>query len=246
MFEKLKSEILTKWGNLDLVIIDTSAAYFLGNEELSNTQMGSHARMLRKLTTLPGGPCVLVLCHPIKHVTEPSQLLPRGGGAFLAEMDGNLTSWKHDDVMIDLHHNKMRGPGFEPMSFRLDRIITPKLVDAKGNMIPTVRAVPVSRTEEDKQVNKVRNDEDLVLAKMLGNPEASISDIAEACGWKTPAGEPSKSKVQRALVKLDKAKLVKNERGWWKLTEAGKEVARKAALKIAQEVEDARQSSINF
>ena len=46
----------------------------------------------RTLTTLPGGPCVLVLCHPIKHVSEPEQLLPRGGGAFLAEVDGNLTA----------------------------------------------------------------------------------------------------------------------------------------------------------
>jgi hypothetical protein len=107
-------------GGLDLIIVDTSAAYFLGNEELNNTQMGQHARMLRSLTTLPGGPCVLVLCHPIKHVIDPSQLLPRGGGAFLAEMDGNLTLWKHDEALIELWHNKIRGPGFEPMTFRLD------------------------------------------------------------------------------------------------------------------------------
>ena len=52
-------------GNFDLVVVDTSAAYFLGDEELSNTQMGGHARMLRRLTTLPGNPCVVVLCHPI-------------------------------------------------------------------------------------------------------------------------------------------------------------------------------------
>jgi hypothetical protein len=61
--ERLVEEI-TRVGPIDLVVIDTSAAYFLGEDENSNPQMGAHARMLRKLTTLPGGPCVLVLCHP--------------------------------------------------------------------------------------------------------------------------------------------------------------------------------------
>ena len=86
-----------KRGGVDFVIIDTSAAYCLKDDENSNPQMGAHARMLRAMTKLPGGPCVLVLCHPIKHATDPSQLVPRGGGAFLAEMDGNLTIWRHDD-----------------------------------------------------------------------------------------------------------------------------------------------------
>ena len=35
-------------GELDLVIIDTSAAYFLGDDENSNPQLGDHARKLRK------------------------------------------------------------------------------------------------------------------------------------------------------------------------------------------------------
>ena len=146
------------------MIVDTSAAYFLGNEELSNTQMGGHARMLRSLATLPGGPCVLVLCHPIKHASEPSHLLPRGGGAFLAEVDGNLTCWKTDD-MIELHWNKMRGPGFEPITFKLETIKTPNLTDARGRELPTVRAVVVSQSEEDRQGGRMRDDEDRVLTK---------------------------------------------------------------------------------
>ena len=105
--------------------------------------------MLRTLTTLPGGPCVLVLCHPVKHVTEPSQLLPRGGGAFLAEIDGNITLWKHDGVLLDLHHtDKLRGPGFEPINFRLETVNTTRLADKKGRIIPTVRAVWISRFRE--------------------------------------------------------------------------------------------------
>jgi hypothetical protein len=160
-------------GGVDLVIVDTSAAYFLGEEELSNTQMGNHARMLRKLATLPGNPCVLVLCHPIKHAHEPSQLLPRGGGAFLAEMDGNLTSWKEDEL-VELHFTKMRGPGFEPMKFKLEPIMTTKLVDAKGRILPTVRAVPVTRSEEDNQPTKQREDEDRVLTKIMATADQSF------------------------------------------------------------------------
>jgi hypothetical protein len=56
------------------------------------------------------GYSVVVLCHPIKNVNDPAQLLPRGGGAFLAEMDGNLTVWKRDDDTVELHHTKIRGP----------------------------------------------------------------------------------------------------------------------------------------
>ena len=161
MFDRLAGE-MKRLGTVDLIIIDTSAAYFLGNDELSNTQMGDHARMLRKLTEMPGGPCVLVLCHPIKHVTDPTQLLPRGGGAFLAEMDGNLTAWKRDDL-VELHHNKIRGPGFEPMTFRIERITTTELMDSKGRLIPTVKVVLVSEHEEAAREQKTRNEEDQLL-----------------------------------------------------------------------------------
>lgn len=218
-------------GGCDLAIIDTSAAYFLGDEEMSNTQMGNHARLLRRLTELPGAPCVLVLCHPIKHVTEPSQLLPRGGGAFLAEMDGNLTVWKHEE-MIELHHGKMRGPGFEPMNFKLETIRTPSLTDALGRELPTVQAVTITRSEEDSQTAKVVEDEDKVMGALLADPEASFADIAEACGWRNDRGELLRARVQRVMVRLEKSKpaQVRKNRNRWELTEDGKVNARKAVL----------------
>ena len=226
MFAALETE-LGKRGELALVIVDTSAAYFLGNEELSNTQMGAHARMLRKLTTLPGGPCALVLCHPIKHVEHPWQLVPRGGGAFLNEMDGNLTAWKHDDVLVDLHHTKIRGPGFESMSFRLDKFTTPKLTDSKGRLIMTVRALPISESEEQSQSETIRADEDTLLAAMLFNTNCSMADFARALGWFQSNGEPAKSRVQRALERLEKTKpkLVRRNRGKWLLTDEGEKAA---------------------
>jgi hypothetical protein len=222
-------------GGLDLVIIDTSAAYFLKDDENSNPQMGAHARVLRSLTTLPGGPCVLALCHPIKHANDPSQLMPRGGGAFIAEVDGNLTVWKHDDELVEFHHSaKFRGPGFEPMTFRMEKITTTALVDSKGRLIPTVQAVYISEEEEAEQSAKVRKDEDQLLLVLHDNPERSVADLARACGFILGTGEPHKSKVKRTIDRLVAAKLAKAGRGGWVLTEEG----HKAAKKILDDEEE--------
>jgi hypothetical protein len=235
-----------KLGGFDLIIVDTSAAYFLGADEVSNTDMGKHARMLRALTTLPGSPCVLVLCHPIKHAETPAQLLPRGGGAFLAEMDGNLTLWKHDEILVELHHGKIRGPGFEPIMFKLERIETSDLLDAKGRRLPTVRAVAITQSDEDSQTKKTRDDEDHVLAVLLKNADASIAEIAIANGWTFGSGEPAKSRVQRAVGRLERSKpmLLQKDRDRWALTEKGKDHARKASLRFLNEMEDTAQGAM--
>ena len=194
--------------------------------------MGAHARLLRTLTTLPGGPCVLVLCHPVKHVTDPSQLLPRGGGAFLAEVDGNLTLWKHDSVLLDLHHtDKLRGPGFDPISLRLETVTTMRLMDKKGRLIPTVRAVWISDAETERATEDARSDEDALLKAML-IPGQSIADLATACGWHTSSGEPHKSKTYRVLKRLEADKLAILKRGAWILTESGKTSGNAAAGRL--------------
>jgi hypothetical protein len=231
MREKIEAE-MKRIGGVDLIVIDTSAAYFNGKDELSNTEMGAHARLLRTLTTLSGGPCVLALCHPVKHVTDPSQLLPRGGGAFLAEVDGNLTLWKHDGVLLDLHHSdKLRGPGFEPISLRLETVTTTRLTDRKGRLIPTVRAVWITDAETERETEDARGDEDALLKAML-IPDQSIADLAGSCGWRTSSGDPYKSKVQRILKRLEKDKLVSTKRGVATLTVAGKAAANAAAGRL--------------
>jgi len=58
-----------------LVVVDTSAAYYEGDDENANVQMGIHARRLRALVGLPGEPCVLVACHPVKNAT-PDNMVP--------------------------------------------------------------------------------------------------------------------------------------------------------------------------
>ena len=238
MFSVLESDMYAG-GEASLIIVDTSAAYFLGSEELNNVQMGAHARILRRLTTLPGKPTALVLCHPVKHVTEQNQLLPRGGGAFLAEMDGNLTLWRMSDDMIELHHTgKFRGPEFAPVTFRLEPIRNaPGLMDADGNQMSTVHAVTISQVEEDKQMERITLDEDRLLAAMLKDPKQSYTDLAGALGWVLQSGAVDKKKTERVIKRLEvtKPKLVVRNRYGWALTDAGKKQAAEAALRFDRE-----------
>src|SRR5262249_53586027 len=63
MAETIKKQV-EALGGVSLVIIDTTAAYFEGDDENNNVQAGRYARMQRGLVNLPGGPTVLALCHP--------------------------------------------------------------------------------------------------------------------------------------------------------------------------------------
>jgi hypothetical protein len=90
---------------------------------------------MRQLTTLPGRPVVFVSSHPVKNA-DTSNLLPRGGGAFLNEVDGNLTPVKRADL-IEFHwQGKHRGPDFEPIYFALKPVTAPTLIDSKGSARP--------------------------------------------------------------------------------------------------------------
>lgn len=100
LIDRIKQEV-RDLGGVSLIVVDTSAAYFEGDEENGNVQAGSHARLFRQLLKFPGEPRALILCHPVKNAQQDS-LLPRGGGAFIAEVDGNLTCWK----------TALGGPGF--------------------------------------------------------------------------------------------------------------------------------------
>ena len=91
MRERIVGEIKALACEFTLVVIDTSAAYFEGDDENSSKQASEHARRLRSLTELPGGPCVIVACHPPKNAGDDN-MQPRGSGGFIAEVDGNLTA----------------------------------------------------------------------------------------------------------------------------------------------------------
>jgi hypothetical protein len=138
LFKRIRAEV-ERIGEVTLIIVDTSAAYFEGDEENSNVQLGNHARRLRSLVGLPGAPCVIAACHPPKNAADDS-LIPRGGGAFLAEVDGNLTA-RSNAGGVEVHwQGKFRGPDFQPMMFQLKTVTHERLKDSKGRLIPTVVA----------------------------------------------------------------------------------------------------------
>jgi AAA domain len=187
-------------GAFDLIVVDTSAVYFEDDDENSNTQAGVHARRLRGLVSLPGEPSVVVLCHPTKHA-KVENLLPRGGGAFIAEMDGNLTATNVDGVVTVYWEGKFRGPDFAPITFQLKTVTHERLNDSRGRLIPTVIAVHLSEDAQEEIAALARSDENLVLAEIVTKPDQSYAQIAQALGWKVRDGSPHKVKVLRCVEK---------------------------------------------
>jgi hypothetical protein len=226
-----------KAGPFSLLIVDTSASYYSGDDENDNVKLGKHARMLRTFVELPDGPTILVTCHPIKN-PDMANLLPRGGGAFLAEMDGNLVCVKDASTMLVevTWHGKFRGPDFAPFSFKLIPTQSPKLVDSKGRLIWTVYAQAVSSAEQETLKSVGHAEENKVLQVMLDHPGSTLVEIATHLNWLTREGEPSKQKVHRVMAKLQKAKIKLVEQRHddrYVLTKRGQEMVKQLASETA-------------
>jgi hypothetical protein len=209
---------------VSLVLIDTSSAYFEGEDENHNKQAGDHARLLRSLTTLPGGPCVVVACHPPKNATE-TNLQPRGGGAFIAEMDGNLTA-KNDDGSVEFHwQGKFRGPDFAPISFELRQVTHQQLKDQRDRLLPTIIARHLSDSAKE-DVAKAKDASTIELLKLIArNPKATLTELALMLNWKMKDGTAYKMRVKRCLTDLAADKLIRRRLRKWELTKDGEKVA---------------------
>jgi hypothetical protein len=209
-------------GGFALVVIDTAAAYFPGEDIKENVQQGAYARLLRELTKLPGNPTVLVNSHPVKNAAKDN-LLPAGGGAFLNEMDGNLTLWSTAEGATTLHwQGKFRGPQFEPMSFELSTVTAPMLADAHGRLIPSVVARPLSVAQVEQLERERERAEDKLLAIIGHNPRASIRDMAKKGEWVSDRGMEQTSTVHRLLQSLLSDKLIEKFGRQYRITAAGK------------------------
>jgi AAA domain len=223
-------------GPFVLVIVDTSAAYFEGDDENNNVQMGKHARVLRSLAQLPDGPTIIVTCHPTKKA-DNEDLVPRGGGAFLNEIDTNLVCIKEPNSPVVLLHwrGKVRGIDFAPIPFELQPGQTERLTDRKGRLIWTVTARPISADEQNSREQQTRIFEDQLLLLMKERPGLSLAEMATALNWTYSNGDPNKSRVDRALHKLQRQKLVKLNRNGWQLTKEGEKAAAESPAAKAAE-----------
>jgi RecA-family ATPase len=221
--ETLKQRIDALGVDPVLIVVDTAAAYFHGDNDNDNVQMGAYARQLRVLTTCKGKPAVLTPAHPVKN-PDRENLLPRGGGAFLNEIDGNLTLWAATmGETAALHwQGKIRGADFSPVSFALQQVKIANLTDRRGRPIMSIVATLQTDDQAENAAKQARTDENTVLSWLRTHPGISIKDIALNTGWVSPTGTPHKGKVHRLLKALQVDKLATPHRGKWKLTEAGK------------------------
>lgn len=214
--DRITQEVHAIGKPMALVVVDTAAAYFEEDNDNDNVQAGNHARRLRSLCGLPGGPCVLVLCHPTKTAADDN-LVPRGGGAFLNEVDGNIALRREGDTITAFALGKFRGPEFTPINFALKVIRNhPRLVDTKGRQVPTIVALPISASEQTRMEEKVSRDENKLMEELCNNPGFGPAKLARAMGW----GDDSK-KASRILAKLAGEKLVESVRGCWVVTPKG-------------------------
>lgn len=192
---------------------------------------GEHARRLRSLTELRGNPTVIAACHPTKNALDDN-LVPRGGGAYIAEVDGNTAALKKDGVVEFHKGEKFRGPDFDPIHFKLLEVRTSRLVDASGRQVPTVLARHITKDEQKAMTSNARRDEDALLIQLDKHPDASIAGLAEAAGWLMGNGLPYKTKVSRTLDQLKRDKMAKKIRGTWTLTSAGKSEAKRVRTNL--------------
>jgi hypothetical protein len=228
---------ITSFGDVDLVIVDTAPSLFQGDNENDNRQMRDHAKRLRTLCDLPGRPAMLALCHPTKHVSGPDSLLPRGGGSFIAEVDGNLTAWLRDGNLCDLHWTgKFRGPDFEKITFRFTTVTTTTLIDSKGRLLPTVMAQIVTEAEAVATEQASIAQEDQLLIAMHNRPHGNLIQWATDCRWFVASDplKPNRGLAHRVTKRLEKDKLVAKEGRDLVLTKAGKAAAKKALAEHAK------------
>jgi hypothetical protein len=219
-------------GDLALVIVDTSAATFEGSDENSNVDGLVHAKRMRSLTELRGKPTVLVLCHPVKSATNDN-LLPRGGGSFFGEIDGNLCARKTDSA-VEMHwFGKIRGMDFAPIAFRLDTVVARALKDAKGRNMPTVLATPIDEAAKQVLAASERSDQDRVLRATYDRPGESSNEIAKHLGWKMRDGKPYGVRVRRACERMAGDGLILKHRGAWVLSARGEKELNNLDRKIA-------------
>ncbi len=201
----------------DLIVVDTLMAFFPGDDDNSNAEMKAFAQELRLLLEIPGNPLVLVPAHPTKSATK-EDLQPRGGGAFLAEIDGNYCLWPSADKTTELypHPFKFRGTPFPPLKLQIKvRSDVPGTEDSKGRPITIPLVVPISAKEVAQKVEMEITQMDKILLPLEGKKHVQRRDLLEASGL-------ARSTFNDKLSSLkDKLKLIEANRGQYSLTNKG-------------------------
>lgn len=198
-----------KYGEFDLIIVDTHVAYFSGTDENSNSEMQAYYDTLRTWTRILGGPAVAVLTHPAKNNKDRT---PRGGGAIIGTIDGNYTVENKGDRFTVLHHSsKFRGTPFEPLYLRFIPMEHPSATGLSGEPEKSVWVMYAqSETAENHTISKI-------LQYLHENPGDSKRTVAKATNL--PSGS-----MGRWMQRLaEKGYLKADGNGKYQITPSGKE-----------------------
>jgi ribosomal protein L12E/L44/L45/RPP1/RPP2 len=226
---KMLDDETDEHGPFALIIVDTSVAYFTGKDENDAIGMVAHAKMFRSYSKVNGNPTILVTCHPVKSF-DVNNLVPRGGNAFVNEVDGNLVCLYDADTKIVTmtHHGKFRGPDFEPPLFRIvaDKNCE-KLKTVKGRGVWTATAHLISAEEKAALDEKSDGRTGRLLELIVAEPGISLAKMAEKLGLFYQSGKPNKALVDALVKRLREEGLVKQEARHWHPTARGMKLAKK-------------------
>jgi hypothetical protein len=215
-----------------LIVGDTTSSFFPGEDDNANVPMGLYARTLRILNGCNGKPAIMMLSHPVKNATEGT-LLPRGGGGFVNELDGNLTLWSEAlGENTRLHWlGKIRGPDFPTFHYRL-RPVETGLLDEWDEPEVTIIAEPMSEEAAADQQKQALANDDIVLRSMRDHPDWSRNQICREAGWVSEGDMPLRTRVDRSIKALAADKLIaqQRKRGPWSVTQKGQDVLKAAGL----------------
>lgn len=202
--------------NIKLIIIDSLQAFFEGDSDNDNTQMVEMARKFRRIGEITSRPAMMIIAHPAGKTPMKEMLVPRGGGGFLNEIDGNLTVWSADTMQQTLHHSqKFRGAGFEPLEWIMKPQQFDHLKDIKGNLL----SLPVSRPEMFVE-RKIREDEvETILIRYV----QTVADEKPLSMRELASQERiSKYKAAQIIATAKDEKLVKRYARSYSITPGGK------------------------
>lgn len=203
--------------NLKLIIVDSLQAFFEGDNDNDNTQMVEMAHKFRALCETPQRPSILVIAHPAGKTPNKDTLVPRGGGAFLAEIDGNLTVWSNDASQQTLHHSqKFRGAGFDPIEWVMQVHEFEHLTDVNG----TPLRLPVSRPEMAvERMNREQRSDRLLrqyLETVMNEQPVSEREGATRFGV-------TRYRMTATIQTAKDEKLIKRHAKTWKITDGGRD-----------------------
>lgn len=202
--------------DLKLVIVDSLQAFFEGDNDNDNTQMVEMAHKLRNLCKTRQRPALLIIAHPAGKVPQKDNLVPRGGGAFLNEIDGNLTVWSQDASQQTLHHSqKFRGAGFDPMEWVMQIHEFDHLTDIHG----TPLKLPVSRPESlIERANREATSDTLLRQYLEKVEQGAALSVREGAGQ----FGVSRWRMQQIVTTAKDEKLIKRYAKTYVITEGGK------------------------